>query len=102
MSSLKTEAPKLLKAEEAVKAARGVLEQAERERDKARERCRPLLATGKTTVAGDIAITVTPCVSAETFRLAEYKRRYKVTDRMAPFVGEGTEWERWTCKRIAA
>jgi hypothetical protein len=100
--SLKTEAVKLLKAEEAVKTAKGELEHAERERTKARERCRPLLATGVTTLAGDIAITVTPCVSGQSFRLAQYLRAHKLTAAMKPFVGDGVSYDRWTVKRLAA
>ena len=99
--SLKTEAVKLLAAEEAVKQAKGALEEAERERDKARDRCRPLLATGKPTLAGDIEITVTPCVSGKSFRLTQYLRVHTITKAMAPFIGMGTEYDRWTVKRVA-
>ena len=101
---LNAEAKKLLKAEERYKEAKGALEEAERERDKARERCRPLLLSkaGEANIAGAISITVTPCVSAKSFRLAEYLRRYKVTKTMEPFVGEGKPYDRWTVKRIAA
>jgi hypothetical protein len=100
--SLKTEAVKLLAAEDAYKQAKGALEKAKRERDEARARCRPLLAANKTTMAGDIAITLTPCTSAESFRLAEYLRQHKITKAMAPFVGQGKEYDRWTVKRVAA
>jgi hypothetical protein len=99
---LKTDAKKLLADDEAVKKAKGALAQAERRRAKTRERCRPLLAPGKTTIAGDIAITLTPCTSAESFKLAEYLRQHKITQAMKPFVGKGTKYDRWTVKRVAA
>lgn len=100
--SLKTEAVKLLAAEETYSQAKGAMEKAKRERDEARARCRPLLATGTTTVAGDVAITLTPCTSAKSFKLADYLREHKLTKTMAPFVGEGTAYDRWTVKRVAA
>jgi hypothetical protein len=99
--SLQTEAKKLLVAEQAVKTAKGALEEAERVRAKARERCRPLVATGVTTRTGDIEITVTPCVSGKSFRIAEYLRAHKLTKAMEPFVGGETPYDRWTVKRAA-
>lgn len=99
--SLKTEAPKLLKAEERYQKAKGELQAAKGDLDKARAACRPLLAVDKTTIVGDVAITVTSCVSAATFRLADFKRRYKVTKTMEPFIGEGSAYDRWTVKRVA-
>jgi hypothetical protein len=99
---LKTDAKKLLADDEAVKKAKGALEQAERKRAKTRARCRPLLSPGKTTIAGDIAITVTPCTSAESFKLAEYLRAHKLTAAMKPFVGGGSPYDRWTIRRVAS
>lgn len=101
MPSLKTLAPTLLAAEERYQRAKGELQAAKGDLEKARARCRPLLAIDKTTVVGDIAITVTSCVSAETFRLADFKRRYTVTKQMAAFIGPGTPWEKWTIRTAA-
>jgi hypothetical protein len=100
--SLKTEAVKLLAAEDAYQQAKGALDKAKREREEQRACCRPLLATNKTTMAGDIAITVTECKSAQSFRLAEFLREHKPTKAMLPFIGDGTPYERWTVKRAAA
>jgi hypothetical protein len=100
--SLKTEVPKLLAAEDRYQRAKGELQAAKGDVEKARARCRPLLAIDKTTVVGDVAITITSCVSAATFRLADFKRRYTVTKRMQAFIGEGTPYERWTLRRTAA
>jgi len=100
--ALTTEARKLLAAEDHYRHCKGALEQAERDRAKARERCRRLLTPGKTTVAGDIELTVTPCVSSPTFRLAQYLRKHKVTKAMEPFVGAGSLYERWVVRQIAA
>lgn len=100
--SLRIEARKLLAAEQRCQEARGALEAAEREREKCRDRCRPLLAPGKLTLAGDVELMVAPACSPRTFRLAEYLRRHKLTKAMQPFVGEGTEYDRWTVKPAAA
>lgn len=100
--SLKTEAVKLLTAEDDYSRAKGALEKAKHERDKARARCRPLLATDTTTLAGDISITVTACVSNRSFKLAEYLRNHRLTKAMEPFVGEGSAYDRWTVKRISS
>jgi hypothetical protein len=97
---LATEAKKLLAADEHYQKAKGELQAAKADLDKARATCRPLLAIDKTTTIGDIAITVTACVSAATFRLADFKRRYKVTKQMEPFIGERTPYEKWTVRRV--
>jgi hypothetical protein len=99
---LATEAKKLLAAEESYQQAKGQLEEADRERQKAREACRPLLAIGKTTRIGDIEITVTPTMTGKSFRLAQYLRKHKLTKTMEPFVGEATSYDRWTVKRVAS
>jgi hypothetical protein len=97
---LKTEARKLLAAEEHYQDCKGALEQADRDRAKARERCLPLLLGEPSVLAGDISITVTPCVSGKSFRLAQYLRKHKISKAMEPFIGEGTPYDRWTVKRV--